>query len=251
MNAPAAPTAPSPDPKEHFKYLRGGWAYLCSPRGYLEARDLDHAGHVLNALKWLGYGALLAVSISWSNLRFMGVQGGEATKKLYEGTVLTHTLFVASFFGIIAIHFLSRLLGGSGGWRRTWTAFAYYYAFVWPATILSVILVGLFIRWTLDIPWIETAPFMSDDPQPVVERTVGNILLVAVAMTTLLWLAGYLIWAFSSALMVAQRLNRGRSFGLAIGYFMLFAILGAPLATLAHGIADVLDPLIAAVSKGQ
>jgi len=247
----------NPDPNAQFKFVREAWAYLTGPKTYLESIDLEHTGHVLQALKFLLLGALVAIGVSYANVRFLGIPGGDATKKFFEGTVLTHALFLVSVVGIVVAYLAGCLLSSSGlaepnlKWRRTWVALAYHYAYSWPLYMLGLVCVGQFVRRMLGDPSLQMPPFIETGASPVLERTPGNVFVIAVAMATLAWLMLFFLWGFLRAVMVAQGLKWGWAVLLTIVYVGVFGYFGAKISEHAHDIANVLDPFLGAIFKGQ
>jgi hypothetical protein len=167
----------------------------------------------------------------------------EEIAKLFQGSVLANTLLLACLVSILVAHLLSWLCGGRAKLRRTFITFAYMYAFVWPTLVIVLVLNAWFIRWTLGVPWVELPP-LGVSQQIRIERTVGNIVLLAVPVTVSLWAIGFVGYGYVRAVMTAQKLEAVRACVVAAGNVLGLRLIEQPLASAAHRIVVVLDPII-------
>lgn len=238
-----ADAAQPPKGKDYLKYLRDWWQYLRGPGAFFADLDLDSTDQIVRSAKHLGLGLAGAVAFSAVNLKLSEPSGAEETAKIFQGSVLANTLFLACIVSILVAHLLSWLCGGREKPRRTFIAFAYTYAFVWPTLAIVIILNGWFIRWTLGVPWVELPP-LGISQGIRIERTFGNILIVAVSVTIILWAIVFVGYGYVRAVMTSQKLEAFRACVVAGGNILVIRLIEQPLTSAAHKTAVVLDPII-------
>jgi len=229
--------------KDFLKYPRDWWQYVRGPGAFFASVDLDGTDEIVRSAKHLGLGLAGTVAFSAVNLKLSGISGAEDTAKLLQGSVLAHTLFLGCLVSILIAHLLSWVCRGEGKPRRTFVAFAYTYAFVWPTLSLAMILIGWYIQLTLGVPWVELPP-LGVSQSIRIERTFGNLLLAAVPVTALIWMIVFVGYGYVRAVMTAQKMGPVRACLVAGGNILVLRLIQDPLSSTAHKVALILDPLI-------
>jgi hypothetical protein len=224
------------------------WSYIWAPRSFLSSRDLTAKDVARDATKYLFLGLGGAIAFSAVNLKFSPYATSEASKKFFEGRILTNMLAQGCIITVLLSHLIARILKGRGTLRETYCAFSFTYGFIWPTMSLMLIAIGWFVRLSTGLEWSALPPF--DVPvDGSIERTTGNILIVALVATIYLWMIGYMFYCYACAIWASHKFGPARCglvVVLTIGTVMLFE---SQLAAVAYKIATTLDPIIEWVLK--
>jgi hypothetical protein len=224
-------------------FPRDWWRYLRGPGSFFATQDLMTKETWKRATKYLFLGLGGGVAFSAVNLKFSSYVTDEASKKLFQGKILTHALALGCILTALLSHLIARLMGGRGKFRETYSSFAFTYGFIWLSTALVLIAMGWFVRLSTGLDWTALPPF--DVPlSGSLERTPANILIVTVVCTTLLWVLFYTLYCYACAVSASHRLNFVRSSAVVIVVIGSIMFFEAPLVAIAYKLAETLDPIV-------
>jgi hypothetical protein len=225
------------------RFPREWWLYLRGPGKFLAAKDLTSKGTTTQATKYLLVGIAGMIAFSAVNLKFSSYSESETSKKFFEGTVLTNAVAVNSILIALLSHLLARLVGGRGTIRQTYASFSFMYAFVWPGAAIMLIGIARLFQLLTGIRWSALPPF--DVPiEGVLATTPGNILIVALLGTLLLWSIGYLLYCYGCAIQAAHNVGKTRCIAVVMVTLIVVTVFSSPVTRVVYKFTEAVNPLV-------
>jgi hypothetical protein len=224
-------------------YFYDARSYFQGPWSFLSSQDLSGNEAVKKAVKTMALGAAGVIALSAVNLKLSPLGSDEKVGKLFEGTRTTTALVLGSVFDVALVHLIARLLRGLGRWRQTFVSFALTLGFTWPAAALALIILAWLSRLLTGLAWTALPPFDVELVGAAIENTLGNVLIVAALATLYVWVLGYLLYCYASAIRVAQQLTALRT-GIALAILGSVDLFVSPIPRAMYGLAGIVDPLV-------
>lgn len=194
---------------DFMAYPRGLFRFLAGPRRFLTSLDLSSRAELKRSIEYLFVGFTGATALSALNLHY-GPEGWAHLENRVSGDAIRIGLLLGGLCAALLSHIGALALGGRGGAKPTFTAFALTLGFVWPPSALAMIVIGRLASAVLGVDWTLAGPVVTSIRGDILE-TPAAIGWSAFLFASMLWLLLFNLYCYAGAIAVSHGIGLWRA----------------------------------------